>query len=333
MLSKNFLFKGAFFGREKRVKFSERWRQLLEVEPANGQPQSAPSRHLQEFLNSGLSDITKDQEYAAAANSQQHATTTTTGTDTAAAAAAPPSTTSGSLYEINTSRPGVPSPYVDLYASAHLTDEEIRAELAHFHSHLDELSAVLTLGLASVRSYANLYVVEPTHEITMCCRCTTTTTTATTTNNNLDTYDRLKPIASMHERFLREHFTRKLEVRRNLKLMSIVAFLVPLLAGLKRRMKIPDLNNLLPLITGEDVRTERELPPLMLGADFRSQLFAQPSTNNDSSSSASHHHHPTGSAATERSAHTNNNNKKYFNLHGGIQFEVDTCSIENNCHK
>lgn len=150
------------------------------------------------------------------------------------------------------------------------------------------------------------------HEITMCCR-------ADADRIKNSTYDRLKPIMSMHEKFLRENFTRKLEVRRNLKLLSIVSFLVPVLAGLKRRMRIPDMNELLPLMTGEDVHSERELPPLILANDFQSHLFA-----NQTSS-----HHQSSGNINANSAE----GKKYFHLHGGVQFEIETCPIDINCQK
>ena len=103
----------------------------------------------------------------------------------------------------------------------------------------------------------------------------------------------------MHEKFLRDNFAAKHEIRRNIKLMNIISFLVPLLMGLKRRMKIPNLNNLLPMISGEDVHTEKELPPLMIGNDFRSHLFSKSTADNNNLSSDNL---------------TTNNKQKYFNL-------------------
>lgn len=124
------------------------------------------------------------------------------------------------------------------------------------------------------------------------------------------TYDRLKPIISMHEKFLRNHFSAKQEIRRNIKIMNIISYLVPLFMALKRRMKIPNLNNLLPMISGEDVHTERELPPLMIGNEFYSKLFSQLSN-----------------------VPSDTCKEKYFNLHGGLQFEIETCSLNSNCEK
>lgn len=130
------------------------------------------------------------------------------------------------------------------------------------------------------------------------------------------TYDRLKPFISMHEKFLRDHFEVKHEIRRNMKLMNIISFFIPLFMTLKRRMKIPDMNNLLPMLSGEDVHTERELPPLMIGKDFHSHLFAY------------------GKDSTGQTKETINQKKpEYFNLHGGVQFEIETCSMNTNCEK
>ena len=103
----------------------------------------------------------------------------------------------------------------------------------------------------------------------------------------------------MHEKFLRENFEKKAEIRKNLSLLKFVIFLVPLLIGLKKRMKIPETNNLLPLMMGDEVHTERELPPLMMGPEYATKRF------NDIV-----------------------NTSKYFNLHGGVQFEIETCPVE-----
>jgi hypothetical protein len=130
------------------------------VEPANGQPQVAPSsRQLQEFLNAGLVDITKDPEYAECIRAEQQ-------TQPAPFSSMPQIPKSSganiSLYsnQINTSRHGVPSEYVELYQSTHMTDERIKAEMNHFHEYVNDMSAVLTCGLKSVKAYRNLYAIE-----------------------------------------------------------------------------------------------------------------------------------------------------------------------------
>lgn len=144
----------------------------------------------------------------------------------------------------------------------------------------------------------DVVVLKADFDINMCCR-------ADMDRIKNCTFDRLKPIMSMHEKYVRENFARKQEIRRNMKLMSLVSFLVPLLMGLKRRMKIPDLNNLLSMVSGEEVYTERELPPLAVPTDFKANFFTQ----------------------------TTPNSPKYFNLHGGVQFEIETCPLNTNCQK
>lgn len=211
----------------------------------------------------------------------------------------------------NISRQGIPNIYVDLFQNTQMTDNQIHKEISHFHDYINDLAMVLTFGLNSVKTYRNLYEIDANYEINLCCR-------ADGQRISNSTYDRLKPIIAMHEKFLRDNFAVKHEIRRNIKLMNIISFLVPLLMGLKRRMKIPNLNNLLPMISGEDVHTEKELPPLMIGSDFRSHLFSQ-STTTDNNLSSDHL--------------TNSTKQKYFNLHGGVQIEIETCSLNFGCEK
>ena len=120
-------------------------------------------------------------------------------------------------------------------------------------------------------------------------------------------FERLKRKLNKQEAYIRKHFASKKEIRRNLNILKLVSFLVPLLIGLKRRMKIPDLNNLLPFMSGDDVRTERELPPLLIPPEFKCKTF-----NFDK-------------------AKSNDENDKYFHLHGGIQFELETMPINQQC--
>lgn len=276
---------------------------MLDIDVASGQPQIMHSV-LQEFFNSGLCDIAKDPEYGECFKSNLTTENSNTNRSTNG---------STSLYakQVNTARHGIPDVYVELYQASNMTDEQIRAEIDHFHEYLNDMAMVLTFGLQSIKTYKNLYEIDGCYDINMCCR-------ADNERMKNTTYNRLKPIIDLHERFVRENFARKHEIRRNAKLMSVVSFLVPLLMGLKRRMRIPDLNNLLPTMTGEDVHTERELPPLAVPAEFRSQLFAQPNSLSSASASASSHH---------------STSQKYFNLHGGVQFEIETCPVDNGCQK
>ncbi len=53
-----------------------------------------------------------------------------------------------------------------------------------------------------------------------------------------------------HEEILRDNLLKKPDMRRDLFLLKIVAFLVPFLIAMKKRAKVPDLTKLLPQLTG-----------------------------------------------------------------------------------
>ncbi|KAL3832524.1 hypothetical protein ACJMK2_024159, partial [Sinanodonta woodiana] len=57
------LWHGSYFPKEKRTKFSEKWRSNFMVNPSSGKPETKKS-FLIEFMNAGCQDITKDPEYA-----------------------------------------------------------------------------------------------------------------------------------------------------------------------------------------------------------------------------------------------------------------------------
>lgn len=103
-----------------------------------------------------------------------------------------------------------------------------------------------------------------------------------------------------------------MKVRRSIYLLELVCFLFGVLVGLKRRLKkIPNMNRLLSIVVGkrrkkineifflcfifqgEDVRTERELAPMIYLRKHSSDIFP-----------------------IER--------ETMFHLHGGIQFEYET---------
>ena len=107
-------------------------------------------------------------------------------------------------------------------------------------------------------------------------------------------------------------------------LLNFASFLVPTLVAMKKRMKIPDVNSLLPAMTGEDVFTERSLPPLMIGPGFKSRTFVhtifEQSRNNLSARTVE---------SADMQEHSNivaneTNRNPYFSLHGGMR----SCGFE-----
>lgn len=250
---------------------------------ANGVSQTKKSL-FNEFLNAGLTDIAKDTEYSSIfgnPNDKDNHIDNTNANSNAFGV--------GMTGELHTKTTH------DLGHVLHMTDDQIKEEVGFFASNVDDIALQMTFGLNKIKNYKNIYQFESDYNISSCCRAD---------NDRIDCakFERIKPILNSHEKFLRDHFEKKGEIKKNLNILKIVSFLVPMLIGMKKRMKIPDMNNLLPLMAGDEVHTERELPPLMLGPDFRSKKFEGVFTNN-----------------------------KYFNLHGGVQFELETCSITQNC--
>ena len=197
-----------------------------------------------------------------------------------------------------------------------VTDEKINEEINNFMCYIEEIKLQMSFGLNSIKNYKNLFEFSANYDINTCCKAD---------NQRIDNekFERIKPILDCHEKFLRENFAIKKEIKKNLAVLKIVGFLVPLFVGLKKRMKIPDMNNLLPIITGDEVHTERELPPLMLSPEFRSKTFTYSNFNKTQSNH--------NASDNKKDAGTGNTKDVYFNLHGGIQFEIETCPVNSNC--
>lgn len=227
---------------------------------------------LDEFVNAGMSDIARDEEYGAIFKSQ-------TGDEASYPFGV------GMNLELQSRHKAA--------ASDGLTEKQRIEGTADLINCIDDISVQLTFGLKSIKNFKNMYEIESDYFLNCACK-------SDNERVNNAKFESIKPILNLHEKFLRDNFEKKLEVRRNLVILKLVSFLVPLLVSLKKRMKIPDMNNLLPPLSGEEVHTERELPPLMYSSDFKSKLF--------------------GDLITDQN--------KFFNLHGGIQFELETATVE-----
>ncbi|CAM4742108.1 unnamed protein product [Rotaria magnacalcarata] len=172
------------------------------------------------------------------------------------------------------------------------SENQIQSDDQFLASYADDLSMVLTLHLDQVSQLKNCLMFNGNYTIQSQIK---------TIQEKLDNqqFQRLKALLQVHENYLRRTFTSKTEVRKYIYLLEITCFLFSLLVGLKRRMKkIPNLNRLLPMIIGEDVRTERELPPFMYMKKRSTNIFPI-------------------------------EEETMFHLHGGIQFEYETGSLSN----
>ncbi|CAL1533328.1 unnamed protein product [Lymnaea stagnalis] len=236
------MWHGAFFPREKRTKFGERWRTNLDVNSLGKAETKKPL--LGEFISAGLMDITKDPDFA-------------------------------NIYE------NMPTELPD--------DKEQLEELEFFMSHVENLSMRMTFTQNEILFHQNLYIIDSKYQVSSIVRLMDTQIDHTG-------YERLKTKLQMQEDVIQKSLSAKTETRRQLELLKLISYLVPFLLGMRKRMRIPDINKLLPPFTSDECRTERELPPLMVGQDFKCKNFM----------------------ATD----------SYFHLHGGINIDLETDSMK-----
>ncbi|XP_072542334.1 ankyrin and armadillo repeat-containing protein [Salminus brasiliensis] len=144
----------------------------------------------------------------------------------------------------------------------------------------------ITSYLTSVQQHENLFAFEGAISLSSVVRLTEDSV-------ELSTYQRLQQRLSRHTRLVKKHLGRKAELSRDLAYLKLIGYFVPLLVGLRKKMRIPDLSQMLPPISGDKLKTERELPPLLLGPQFSCRHFSYPPD-------------------------------QYFHLHGGIEFDAGT---------
>ncbi|XP_015214679.2 ankyrin and armadillo repeat-containing protein isoform X2 [Lepisosteus oculatus] len=159
-----------------------------------------------------------------------------------------------------------------------------------FSQHSESILLKLSPYLCSVKQHENLFVFEGTYNLSNVVRLAEDKV-------DLSTYQRLEQRLRLHERLVGNCLERKMEMRKNMAYLKLIAFLVPFLIGLKKKMKIPDLAKLLPSFSDDKLKTERELPPLLLGPDFTCKHFKY-------------------------------KQNEYFHLHGSIEFDIGTPGVE-----
>jgi hypothetical protein len=175
----------------------------------------------------------------------------------------------------------------------------------------------MTFAPSSIKQYRNLFEVETEYNIS-------SRTNAPNEKLSKQSFEKMKNLLNKSDQFLRDNLFRKQSARRQANLLKVTSFLIPLFMGLKKKMKIPDLNNLLPMVSSEECRTERELPPLIIGPEFKNKTFYKLSQENDNSPTLNNENN------TKKEEISDKNQNKYFNLHGGIQFEIETCNVNKN---
>ena len=241
MISVDYMLKsiwhGAFFPKDKRSKFNERWRQAVNLNSLTGEAETRRSHQLI-WKDAGFIDLASDEDFAEAFSALNASVT---------------------------------------------KDKKFTDERKFFMKSVNDLAMVLTFEQESVQCFRNLFVVDAE---------TTISTRVRNQSLDLKGFERLQRQLHIQEQFAKQNLTNKEATRRELVLLKFISLLIPLLIGLKRRNKIPDVSTFLPSLTHEECKTDRELPPIIISESFFCKNF-------------------------EASDH-------YIGLHGGIQFLRET---------
>nr|XP_051705309.1 ankyrin and armadillo repeat-containing protein isoform X2 [Oryctolagus cuniculus] len=164
-------------------------------------------------------------------------------------------------------------------------------EKAVFMKYAENIMLKLTFSTIQVQQYENVFIFETAYWLTNAIKYN---------QDYLDicTYQRLQQRLYLQKKIIQKHFEKKKEIRGGLGYLKLICFLIPFLLSLKKKMKVPYLSSLLQPFSDDKVKTERELPPFIYGQDFKCQNFYY-------------------------------KENQYFHMHGGIEFDISTPSIEN----
>uniref|UniRef100_A0A4X2LDY1 Ankyrin and armadillo repeat containing n=1 Tax=Vombatus ursinus TaxID=29139 RepID=A0A4X2LDY1_VOMUR len=159
-----------------------------------------------------------------------------------------------------------------------------------FMKYVENINIMLTVSSTLVQQYDNVFLFEGVYWLSNVIRCT---------DDYLDicTYQRLQQRLALQKKLIEKHLEKKSEMRQNIAYLKLICFMIPFLLSLKKKMKVPNLSTLLPPFSDDKVKTERELPPFIRGPNFKCQHF----------------HYP---------------ENQYFHLHGGVEFDIVTPSVE-----
>ncbi|XP_027252631.1 ankyrin and armadillo repeat-containing protein isoform X3 [Cricetulus griseus] len=238
------LWHGIYMPKEKRTRFSELWRTIMDIDQ-DGKPQTSKDI-FSEFSSAGLIDITNDPDFVGIYDEDMN--------------------------EDPTYDPNSPE------------------EKAIFMKYAENIMLKLTFSTTRVQQHENIFIFETDYWITNAIKFN---------QDYLDicTYQRLQQRLYLQKKVIQKHFEKKKEVRRGMSYLKLICFLIPFLLSLKKKMKVPYLNSLLPPFSDDKVKTERELPPFIYGRDFKCQNF-------------------------DYKEH------QYFHVHGGIEFDISTSPVE-----
>uniref|UniRef100_A0A8D0KME5 Ankyrin and armadillo repeat containing n=1 Tax=Salvator merianae TaxID=96440 RepID=A0A8D0KME5_SALMN len=163
-------------------------------------------------------------------------------------------------------------------------------EKTFFMQFADYMLLKLIFTTTEVQQYDNVFKFDAAYHLCNAIRLT---------EDHLDTttYQRLQQRLALQQKLLKKHLEKKLQIRKYIAYLKLMTFLIPFIISLKRKNKVPNLNRLLQPYSDDKVKTERELPPILLGSDFKCQHFTYAPN-------------------------------QYFHLHGGIEYDVGTPKLE-----
>ncbi|XP_078249689.1 ankyrin and armadillo repeat-containing protein [Pogona vitticeps] len=169
-------------------------------------------------------------------------------------------------------------------------DPNSSEEKGFFMQFVDYMLLKLTFATTEVQQYENVFTFDAKYNLSSAIRMT---------EDRLDTlsYQRLQQRLGLQQKLVKKYLEQKAEIRKYIAYLKLMSFLIPFIIGMKRKNKVPNLNRLLQPYSDDKVKTERELPPLLLGTDFKCQHFVY-------------------------------GQNQYFHLHGGIEFDIGTPSVE-----
>lgn len=118
-----------------------------------------------------------------------------------------------------------------------------------FMQYADNILLKLTFGTTQVQQHENVFKFDAIYRLTNLIRMT---------EDHLDTvtYQRLQQRLALQQKLVKKHLQNKTEIRKNIQYLKIMSFLIPVLIGFKRRMKIPNLNKLLQPYSGKRIIKE-----------------------------------------------------------------------------
>ncbi|KAG8432789.1 hypothetical protein GDO86_017145, partial [Hymenochirus boettgeri] len=159
-----------------------------------------------------------------------------------------------------------------------------------FMHYVDSITIKMTCFTVEVQQHENVFLYDASYLLSNVIRLTEEYL-------NPAIYQRLQQRLNIQKKLVMENIEKKPEIRKNIAYLKLISFLVPFFLSLKKKMKVPDFNHLLQPFSDDKLKTERELPPLMLGQNF----------------ACKHFHYQAN---------------EYFHLHGGIELDLGTPSLK-----